>query len=190
VERGLIGPAEAGRIWERHLLNCAALAELIPDQCSLADLGSGAGLPGLVLAILRPAADVTLVEPMARRVVFLEECVSELGLERVRVVRGRAEDLAGTIAAQFVTARAVAPLERLAGWAVGLCQPGGTVLAIKGVSAEAEVAAAAPALRRLGVTDVAVLRVGSDSLGEAATVVRFLAPRRPGAGRRPGPRRR
>jgi 16S rRNA (guanine527-N7)-methyltransferase len=188
VERGLIGPAEAGRIWERHLLNCAALAELIPDQCSLADLGSGAGLPGLVLAILRPEADVTLIEPMARRVTFLEECVSELGLDRVRVVRGRAEDLAGTISSQFVTARAVAPLDRLAGWAVGLCQPGGTVLAIKGASAAAEVAAAGASLRHLGVTDVAVLQVGSDSLGEAATVVRFLAPRRPGTVRRPGQR--
>jgi 16S rRNA (guanine527-N7)-methyltransferase len=180
VERGLIGPGEAGRIWDRHLLNCAAVAELVPDGSTVADLGSGAGLPGIVLAILRPAAEVILVEPMARRVTFLDECVSALGLANARVVRGRAEDLAGEISADIVTARAVAPLDRLAGWALGLCRPGGTILAIKGASASAEVAAAGPALRRLGLADVAVLQVGSDRLGEAATVVRLVAPRRPG----------
>lgn len=195
VERGLVGPAEAGRLWNRHILNCAAVAELIPRRCTLIDLGSGAGLPGIVLAMLRPEADVTLVEPMARRVAFLTECVEQLGLDRARVVRGRAEDLAGEIAADVVTARAVAPLSRLAGWAVGLCRPGGTVLAIKGESAEREVAESAVLMRRLGITDVAVLRLGSDRLDEAgadaggsaamgaaaaATVVRFSAPRRRG----------
>lgn len=180
VERGLIGPGEAGRIWDRHLLNCAAIAELVPDGSTVADLGSGAGLPGIVLAILRPAAEVILVEPMARRVTFLDECISALDLANARVVRGRAEDLVGEISADIVTARAVAPLDRLVGWAVGLCRPGGTILAIKGASASAEVAAAAPALRRLGLADVAVLQVGSDRLGEAATVVRLVAPRRPG----------
>jgi 16S rRNA (guanine527-N7)-methyltransferase len=183
VERGLIGPAEAGRIWERHLLNCAAVADLVPEEGSIADLGSGAGLPGIVLAMLRPGTDVTLIEPMARRVAFLDECVSALGLGRVQVVRGRAEDLAGSVSADVVTARAVAPLARLAGWAVGIARPGGTVLAIKGASASAEVTAAAPVLRSLRVTDVAVLQVGSDGPGPAATVVRFLAPRRPGRSR-------
>jgi len=194
VERGLVGPAEAGRIWDRHILNCAAVADLVPARCKLADLGSGAGLPGIVLALLRPEADVTLVEPMARRVAFLDECVTELGLDRVRVVRGRAEDLAGEISADIVTARAVAPLDRLAGWAIGICRPGGTVLAIKGATARDEVAQAAAALRLLGVGDVAVLEVGSEKVGQPATVVRFQAPRRPGrtplpAGRRPGDRR-
>jgi 16S rRNA (guanine527-N7)-methyltransferase len=179
VERGLIGPGEAGRIWERHILNCAALAELVPDGSSVADLGSGAGLPGIVLAILRPEAELTLVEPMARRVAFLQECVEALGLSQVRVVRGRAEDLAGQVSADIVTARAVAPLDRLAGWAAGICRPGGIVLAIKGASAGDEVSAAMPVLRRLGISDVTVLQVGSDRLGRAATVVRLVVPRRP-----------
>jgi 16S rRNA (guanine527-N7)-methyltransferase len=185
VERGLIGPAEAARIWERHILNCAAVAELVPARCLLADLGSGAGLPGIVLALLRPEAEVLLIEPLARRVAFLSECVADLGLARVRVVRGRAEELAGEVRADIVTARAVAPLARLAGWAVGLCRPGGTVLAIKGASAAAEVTESGSALRRLGVTDLAVLQVGSGNVDPPATVVRFMAPHRPprGAGR-------
>src|SRR6185437_959991 len=172
VERGLIGPGEAGRIWSRHILNCAALAELVPGGVTVADLGSGAGLPGIVLAILRPETEILLVEPMARRVAFLDECVDALGLEHVRVVRGRAEDLAGQVSADIVTARAVAPLDRLVGWAVGLCRPGALYWLSRGASAADEVAAAGPALRRLGLTDVTVLQVGSDRLGEAATVVR------------------
>jgi 16S rRNA (guanine527-N7)-methyltransferase len=188
VERRLIGPAEAARIWDRHLLNCAVVAELVPDRSVLADLGSGAGLPGIVLALLRPECDVLLVESMARRAAFLTECVAELGLPRVQVVRGRAEDLAPEISADIVTARAVAPLGKLAGWAVGLCRPGGTVLAIKGAGARDEVAQAGPELRRLGVTDLEVLQVGSDEVDPPATVVRFRAPvrRRPPAGRSPG----
>jgi 16S rRNA (guanine527-N7)-methyltransferase len=178
VERGLIGPAEAARIWDRHILNCAVVAELVPGRCVLADLGSGAGLPGIVLALLRPQAEVLLIESMARRVAFLEECVAELGLTHVRVLRGRAEDLTGEVRADIVTARAVAPLGRLAGWAIGLCRPGGTVLAIKGASAAAELAAAAADLRRLGATGQAVLQVGSGIVDPPATVVRFVAPRR------------
>jgi 16S rRNA (guanine527-N7)-methyltransferase len=191
VERGLIGPAEAGRIWDRHIMNCAAVAELIPRQCTLADLGSGAGLPGIVLALLRPEAEVTLVESMARRVTFLTECVAELGLEdSVRVIRGRAEDLTGELAADIVTARAVAPLSKLAGWSLGICRPGGTVLAIKGASAAAEVAESRAELRQLGVTRLEVLEVGGASTGQAATVVRFTAPSRSAArvrqNRKPG----
>jgi 16S rRNA (guanine527-N7)-methyltransferase len=189
VERGLIGPAEAARIWDRHLLNCAVVAPLVPDGCVLADLGSGAGLPGIVLALLRPECDVILVESMARRAAFLSECIADLGLPRTQVLRGRAEDLAGEVAADVVTARAVAPLRRLAGWAVGLCRPGGTVLAIKGAGARDEAAAAGPELRRLGVTDLEVLQVGSDEVDPPATVVRFRAPtrRHPAAGRPGGP---
>jgi 16S rRNA (guanine527-N7)-methyltransferase len=181
VERGLIGPAETARIWDRHILNCAVVAELVPDRCVLADLGSGAGLPGIVLALLRPQAEVLLIESLARRVAFLNECVAELGLDQVRVLHGRAEDLTGQVRADIVTARAVAPLDRLAGWAIGLCRPGGTVLAIKGASAAAELAASAAALRRLGAADQAVLQVGSGKVDPPATVVRFVAPPRPRA---------
>jgi 16S rRNA (guanine527-N7)-methyltransferase len=132
VARGLIGPREVPRLWERHLLNSAAVAELVPRPCALVDLGSGAGLPGIVLALLLPDVTVTLLEPMLRRVTFLEECVHALGLQNAQVRRGRAEDLAGQLAADVVTARAVAPLDRLAALALGLVRPGGTVLAIKG----------------------------------------------------------
>ncbi len=175
VERGLIGPAEAVRLWDRHLINCAVVAELVPRPATLVDLGSGAGLPGIVLGILLPDVQVTLLEPMARRVLFLEECVRELGLPNVVVRRGRAEDVAGELAADVVTARAVAPLDRLAGLALGLVRPGGLVLAIKGAGAAQEVARATPVLRRLGARDVAVVTVGGGPAGPVATVVRFTA---------------
>jgi 16S rRNA (guanine527-N7)-methyltransferase len=175
VERGVLGPAEADRIWERHLLNCAAVARLVPPKCSLADVGSGAGLPGIVLALLLPGARVTLVEALARRVAFLEECVADLGLANVEVVRGRAEDLAGRLSVDLVTARAVAPLEKLAGWCAGLLRPGGRVLAIKGASAETELSRARPALARLGVSDARVVEVGSADGAATATVVMFSA---------------
>lgn len=174
VTRGLIGPAEAPRIWERHLLNCAAVAELVPDDdCVLADLGSGAGLPGLVLALMRPNARVVLIEPMARRTEFLRECVEQLGLANVQLVRGRAEDLAGQVEADVVTARAVARLDRLAELAAGIARPGGVVLAIKGATAAQELARAAQALRRLGAGEAEVVRVGTTVLAEPTTVVRF-----------------
>ena len=175
VTRGLIGPREVPRLWERHLLNSAAVAELVPHPCSLVDLGSGAGLPGIVLALLLPDVTVTLLEPMLRRVTFLEECVHALGLANAQVCRGRAEDLAGQLSADVVTARAVAPLDRLAGLALGLVRPGGTVLAIKGAGARREVAAAQQVLRRLGVRSVDVVRAGDGKVDPAATVVRLTA---------------
>jgi 16S rRNA (guanine527-N7)-methyltransferase len=153
VERGLIGPREAPRLWERHLLNCAGLATLIPEGATVADLGSGAGLPGLVLALVRPDCDVTLVEPLLRRTTFLTEAVEELGLSNVEVVRGRAEELHGRAEFDVVTARALAPLERLLGWAMPLVAPGGELLAMKGSSAAEEIAAAGPVLTRLGCGD-------------------------------------
>lgn len=186
VERGLLGPAEAARIWDRHLLNCAALAELVPSPCSLIDLGSGAGLPGLVLAMLLPDVTVTLLEPMARRVTFLQECIQILGITNAEVRRGRAEDVAGQLAADVVTARAVAPMDRLAGLAIGLLNPGGLVLAIKGAGAEEEVSRARPVLRRLGARDVEVLQAGGNGVNPAATVVRFRARTRPGRALRSG----
>lgn len=176
VERGLIGPGEAGRIWDRHLLNCAAVAELVPVPCRLVDMGSGAGLPGLVLAMLLPRVDVILVEPMARRTAFLLECVNELGLGNVDVKRGRAEDLAGNLEADVVTARAVAELGRLAVLAAGLARPGGLVLAMKGAAAARELDLAMPVLARLGATDVTIVEVGRGGgslTRSAATVVRF-----------------
>lgn len=185
IARGLIGPREAGRLWERHLLNCAVVAELVPRPSSLVDIGSGAGLPGIVLAMLLPDVRVTLLEPMARRVVFLSECVAGLGLGNVTVWRGRAEEAAGEFAADVVTARAVAPLGRLAGLAMPLLRPRGSVLALKGEQAAAEAAAARPELRRLGVSDVTVLQVGTGRISPPTTVVRLVAGSRRGARRRP-----
>jgi 16S rRNA (guanine527-N7)-methyltransferase len=177
VERGVLGPNEVPRLWERHLLNSAVVAELVPGPCSLVDLGSGAGLPGIVLAMLLPDSEVILLEPALRRATFLEEVVAELALGNARVVRARAEQMAGTLAVDVVTARAVAPLDRLAAWALGLLKPGGIVLAVKGVKARAEVRDAEAALRRLGVRDVEVLVVGSGKVDPAATVVRLTARR-------------
>ena len=175
VDRGLIGPNEIPRLWERHLLNCAVVAGLVPTPCSLVDLGSGAGLPGIVLALLLPDAEVTLLEPMAKRAAFLEECVIELGLGNASVRRARAEELAGTLMVDVVTARAVAPLGRLAAMAVRLLRPGGIVLAIKGAKAAQEVEAARDALSRLAVRHVEVLSAGSGKVDPAATVVRLTA---------------
>ena len=175
VEQGLIGPREPARIWDRHLLNCAAVAELVPDACSVIDLGSGAGLPGVVIAMLRPGAKIILLEPMARRVAFLEECVRVLGLENTSVCRGRAEEVAGRLAADVVVARAVAPLERLAGLALGLARPGGLVLAMKGAGAAEEVTRAAPVLRRLRAGDVAIVHPGSGKVSPPPTVIRLTA---------------
>jgi 16S rRNA (guanine527-N7)-methyltransferase len=174
VTRGLIGPRETARLWDRHLLNCAVVAELLPDTGQLVDIGSGAGLPGIVLAIVRPQLDVVLLESMLRRVAFLQECVESLGIENVSVVRGRAEEYSGKVRADVVTARAVAPLDRLAGWAAGLLRPGGEVLAIKGESAAEELTAARPMLSRLGVRSTEILHVGRDKVIPATTVVRVV----------------
>jgi 16S rRNA (guanine527-N7)-methyltransferase len=176
VERGLIGPRETSRLWERHLLNCAVVAELLPEHGELVDIGSGAGLPGIVLALLRPGLHVILLEPLLRRSVFLEECVSALGLKNATVVRSRAEDRSAStrLRADVATARAVAPLGRLAGWAAPLLRPGGELLAIKGQSAAAELSAARPELSRLGVRSAEVLEVGHGRVVAATTVVRVV----------------
>ena len=141
VERGLIGPREVDRLWDRHILNCAVAATAVSRETTVVDVGSGAGLPGIVWAIVRPDLEVICVEPLLRRVNFLTETITRLDLtNRVQVRRGRAEDLAGEIQAPVVTARAVAPLERLVGWTMPLVAPGGELLALKGAAAEAEVA--------------------------------------------------
>jgi 16S rRNA (guanine527-N7)-methyltransferase len=175
VTRGLIGPRETTRLWDRHLLNCAVVAELLPERGELVDIGAGAGLPGIVFAMLRPGLHVVLLEPLLRRSVFLEECVSTLNLGNVTVVRARAEDKAAArISADVATARAVAPLDRLVGWAAPLLRPGGELLAIKGQSAEAELAAAKPVLSRLGVRSAEVLQAGHGRVVSATTVVRVV----------------
>ncbi|GGM09976.1 16S rRNA (guanine(527)-N(7))-methyltransferase RsmG [Dactylosporangium sucinum] len=195
VLRGLIGPREAPRIWERHLLNCAAVADLIPSGASVVDVGSGAGLPGMVLAVARPDLSVTLVEPLARRTAFLDEVVATLGLDRTTVVRARAEECVGQLdPADVVTARAVAPLDRLAGWCLPLAAVGGRLLALKGSSAAAEIEEHAEALERLGAGTPAVRLCGDGLLAEPTTVVEVVRERevvtRPGRGSRKTARRR
>ena len=190
VVRGLIGPREAPRLWERHLLNCAVLGEAIGTDASVADVGSGAGLPGMVLAIARPDLRVTLVEPLLRRTRFLDEAVAELGLsDRVEVVRGRAEELHGRRTFDVVTARAVAPLDRLARWCLPLVAPNGELVAMKGASAAAEVAEAGPALRRLGCATPVVIRLGVGLLAEPTWAVRVARPESGPVGWRDRPRR-
>jgi 16S rRNA (guanine527-N7)-methyltransferase len=177
VTRGLMGPRETERLWDRHLLNCAAVAGLLPQTGQLVDIGSGAGLPGVVLAMLRPSLEVILLEPLLRRAVFLDECVGELGLGNATVLRARAEEKAAAhIQADFATARAVAPLDRLAGWAAHLLRPGGQLLAIKGQSAAEELAAARPVLSRIGARSAEVLQAGDGRVISATTVVRVVMP--------------
>lgn len=189
VTRGLLGPHEVDRIWRRHILNCAVLADLIPPSASAVDIGSGAGLPGIVLAIGRPDLEITLLDSALRRVAFLEECVEVLELgPRVRVQRARAADVASNFAADVVTARAVARLDRLAGWAMPMLRPGGQLLAVKGEKAEDELARARPILESLMVRDAAVVRVGQGIVDPPTTVVRVIAGSGPRARR--GRRRR
>ncbi|WP_156727808.1 16S rRNA (guanine(527)-N(7))-methyltransferase RsmG [Streptomyces apocyni] len=181
VRRGLIGPREVPRLWERHLLNCAVLSEVVPEGVTVCDVGSGAGLPGIPLALVRPDLKITLLEPLLRRTTFLTEVVELLGLDHVTVVRGRAEEVLGTLTpVHVVTARAVAPLDRLAGWGVPLLRPYGEMLALKGDTAEEEVKAAAAALSKLGAVETSVLHVGAGLVDPLSTVVRVEVGESPG----------
>lgn len=190
IDRGLIGPREAARIWDRHLLNCAVLTHGIPPGAMVYDVGSGAGLPGLALAIARPDIDVLLIEPLERRAAFLAEAIDLLGLARVGVARSRAEDVAAP-AADVVTARAVAPLDRLARWCLPLVRPGGSLMAMKGARAAAELGAAESVLRHLGATAWHVEKMGLDVLEHPTTVVVVTAgPAAADPGGRPVPRTR
>ena len=190
VERGLLGPREAARLWDRHILNCVRLHTLVPPESTVIDVGSGAGLPGLVLALRRPDVQVTLVEPLLRRSVFLQECVDDLGLVNSQVIRGRAEDLVGTLTADLVTARAVAPLERLATWCLPLLHSGGSLLALKGDRASEELAVALPRLRRMGVVRslVHMIEGPSDAPPTVVTELVLGTASAGGAGRRKGRR--
>jgi 16S rRNA (guanine527-N7)-methyltransferase len=172
VIRGLLGPREVPRLWDRHLLNCAVAAELLATGETVTDVGSGAGLPGIPLALARPDLDIELLEPLERRVVFLREVVSTLGLRNVRVVRGRAEDVRSADGVGVVTARAVAPMARLAGWCLPLLRPGGSLIALKGSRASAELDEAADDLRRLGAVAWEVVTCGRGLVDPPTTVVR------------------
>ena len=177
VERGLIGPREGPVLWTRHLMNCAALIPFLPEHGTVLDVGSGAGLPGIVLALARPDLSVTLLEPMARRCAFLTEVVNELGLASVRVERGRAEEVAGRLSADTVVARAVAPLGRLVPLAIPLVDRTGSgtgsVLALKGADAAAEVADAGGVLAKCDAR-AEICRVAVPGTTTTTTVVRIL----------------
>ncbi len=191
IERGLIGPREHERLWERHLVNCAVVQELVPDRAHVVDVGSGAGLPGVVLALAREDLRVTLVEPLQRRVNWLEDVVAALGLgDQVSVVRARAEECA-VRDADVVASRAVAPLDRLVTWCVPLAKPGGTVMALKGRSVDSELDQHRHALNRIGVSAIEVVRCELGQGLEPTTVVTMRTPSsngrpeaRPGRGRR------
>jgi 16S rRNA (guanine527-N7)-methyltransferase len=187
VVRGLVGPRESARMWDRHLLNCAVVAELVPATARVIDVGSGAGLPGVVLAVARPDLSVVLLEPLARRATFLAEVVAALGLHQTTVVRARAEEVGprqrGSCArrldpADVVTARAVAPLDRLAAWCLPLVVDGGRLIALKGESAVTEVATHRGAVTRAGGDEPAIRRCGESVLGQPTIVVEVARRRR------------
>lgn len=178
IERGLIGPREVPRLWNRHVLNCAVVAELIEDGAKVADVGSGAGLPGLCLAIARPDLYLTLIEPLERRVIWLEEVVVDLGLSNVEIIRSRAEAAIGKVECTVVTARAVSALNTLAPLTIPLLGGEGELLAIKGRSAEEEIGKAAKTLKKLGGVSTEVLTAGQGVLEEPTTVVRVRVKRR------------
>ncbi|WP_239082209.1 16S rRNA (guanine(527)-N(7))-methyltransferase RsmG [Actinoplanes teichomyceticus] len=189
VVRGLIGPRETPRLWDRHLVNCGVVASLFPIGASVVDVGSGAGLPGIVLAVARPDLGITLVEPMARRTAFLTEAVDELGLDNVTVLRGRAEEVIGEAGgADIVTARAVAPLDRLAGWCLPLARVGGRLLALKGASAAEEIGEHRLAIERLGGGEPAIRLCGSGLIDPPVTIVEIVKDREVESRRGPGGR--
>lgn len=173
VERGLLGPREVTRLWDRHLLNCAVLTDLVPDGATVADIGSGAGLPGLAMAVRRPDLRVTLVESLQRRAEFLREAATLLELPLVDVAHDRAEALHGRRHFQIVTSRAVAPLARLAAWSLPLVDAPGSVLAIKGHRVGDEIVAARPTVQRLGGSEPEILHIGGDVLPVPSTVLRI-----------------
>ena len=171
VSHGLVGPREVPRLWERHVLNCAVVHEAFPVGSTVIDVGSGAGLPGVVLAIARPDLEVHLVEPMLRRTTWLDDVVQDLGLDRVRVHRGRAEALGGDLSARWVTARAVAGLGQLARWCLPLLEPEGTLVAMKGRRAADELSADRAALEELGLTAATVSEHGKGIVDEPVLTV-------------------
>lgn len=175
IAHGLVGPREAPRLWERHLVNCAVMESLVPQDETVIDIGSGAGLPGLVLAVARPDLRLHLVEPLLRRTTWLEAAVDALGLDNVTVHRGRAEDV--DLRAPVVTARAVASLDKLVRWSFPLLDPGGRLLALKGEAAAAELDDAAALLGRIGVETAEMRVLGEGRVSEPVRVVEIVRPR-------------
>lgn len=174
VVRGLLGPRETPRLWQRHILNCAVITELIEENSSVVDVGSGAGLPGLVIATRRPDLQVTLVEPLLRRVRWLDEVVQELDLTNVTICRGRAEALWDEVPpADVVTSRAVSALENLAVWSVPLVRPGGWWLPMKGASVADEIDDCRGLLADVGITSIEIVECGAGILEEPTTVARL-----------------
>ena len=171
-ELGLIGPLELPRLWTRHILNSAVLAPLLEERGRVADVGSGAGLPGLVLAIARPDVHLTLIEPMERRVDWLTSEASRLGLDNVAVVRARAEDVADEIVVDQVTARAVSALSKLIPLTVPLVRSGGQLILMKGARVEDEMEKARKVILRKRLTDVEVLELGVGVVDETTRVFR------------------
>ncbi|MCW4466627.1 16S rRNA (guanine(527)-N(7))-methyltransferase RsmG [Glutamicibacter sp. MNS18] len=173
IERGLLGPREVPRLWSRHVLNCAVIESLMGQDAEVADIGSGAGLPGLCLAIARPDLKLTLIEPLERRCIWLSEVIDDLELQNVTVMRGRAEQMVDVVNADYVTARAVSALSNLAGLTIPLLHGNGELIAIKGRSAAEEVTKAAKVIRKLGGTATEVLTIGEQLLEDPTTVVRI-----------------
>ena len=173
IERGLLGPREVPRLWSRHVLNCAVIESVMEKDAEVADVGSGAGLPGLCLAIARPDLNLTLIEPLERRCIWLSEVIDDLGLTNVTVMRGRAEQMVDVVNARYVTARAVSALTNLAGLTIPLLHGEGELIAIKGRSAAEEIDKASKAIRRLGGKETEVMVIGEGLLAEPTTVVRI-----------------
>lgn len=175
--RGFIGPREVPRLWDRHILNCAVIGEVMAEAATVADVGSGAGLPGIPLAIARPDLHITLIEPLLKRSIYLGEVVDLLQLDNVTVIRGRAEDKAVRQAlgggVDIVTSRAVAPLGKLAGWSLPLVKVGGAMVALKGSSVTEELERDGAAIRRAGGGKAEIITVGAQHLAEPTTVIRI-----------------
>ncbi|MDO5511508.1 16S rRNA (guanine(527)-N(7))-methyltransferase RsmG [Corynebacterium sp.] len=171
--RGFIGPREVDRLWERHILNCAVIGEVMEHGARVADVGSGAGLPGIPLAIARPDLDITLIEPLLKRSVYLQEVVDKLGLPNVTVIRARAEDQPLDEPVDIVTSRAVAPLGKLAGWSLPLVRQGGEMIAMKGSSVGEELERDAAVIRKAGGGRASISTVGQAHLAEPTTIIRI-----------------
>ena len=183
VSHGLIGPREVPILWDRHILNCAVAHEAFPPGTTVVDVGSGAGLPGLAIAIARPDLQLHLVEPMLRRTTWLSTTIEDLGLDNATVHRGRAEEFSGVLSVPYATARAVARIDKLARWTFPLLAEGGTLVALKGGSAAEELEAEEKTLRRLGMTSSCVVSYGADLLPVATTTLQVTVGARPMAGR-------
>jgi 16S rRNA (guanine527-N7)-methyltransferase len=184
VSHGLIGPREVPRLWDRHVLNCAVIEDAFPQGALLIDVGSGAGLPGIALAIARPDLDLHLVEPMQRRTDWLTATAADLEIDNVTVHRGRAEELVGTLSAPWVTARAVARTAKLARWCVPLLEARGTLVAMKGRSAREELDADRRDLTKLGLVEATVTEHGAEILEEPTLTVDLTFVRKVRANRR------